>query len=275
VDGSALAPISAIEAYERYIVHSLLGPWARDLVSRANSLRSGHYLDLACGTGIVCRTLAAACTLSGKVDGLDISPGMLAKADVLTEELPEQGWILEWHEGCACAMPFRDEAFDQVLCQQGLQFFPDPLLALREIHRVLRPAGQVVLSVWGELAGNPFYQVIDRLVSAHLAPGALHRPFALSDVDELRQLAETAGLRDIEVHAVPLPIRAEQPEEFALMCLRGATAVLPEFSDLSEILRGEVLERMREDLDALVRPFRRGSALEFGTLANVLTARAA
>jgi SAM-dependent methyltransferase len=153
VDGSALAPISAIEAYERYIVHSLLGPWALDLVSRANSLRSGHYLDLACGTGIVCRTLAAACTLSGKVDGLDISPGMLAKADALTEELPEQGWILEWHEGCACAMPFRDEAFDQVLCQQGLQFFPDPLLALREIHRVLVPGGLLYVSepvYWGD-----------------------------------------------------------------------------------------------------------------------------
>lgn len=264
--------ISPIEAYERYIVGSLLGPWSRDLVARADLIEGGYYLDLACGTGIVSRTLGSEIPGVAWLCGLDISPGMLAKAESLSDGLEERGWVLEWHEGCACALPFPDQAFDQVLCQQGLQFFPDPLLALREIKRVLRPGGRLVASVWGALEGNPFYTVIDGLVSRHLAKGALARPFALSDRDKLYRLAKSVGLRGVSVEPVPLAVRAEEPEKFAAMCLRGATAVLPEFAALSEMLRQDVMERMNGDLEELVRPFRRGEFLEFGTLANVLTA---
>ena len=266
--------ISPIEAYERYIVRSLLGPWSRDLVARALLIEGGRYLDLACGTGIVGRTLGEEVLGPGWLCGLDVSPGMLAKAESLSDGLEDRGWALEWHEGCACSLPFADQAFDQVLCQQGLQFFPDPSKALREVQRVLRPGGRLVASVWGALQGNPFYTVIDHLVSRHLAKGALARPFALSDTEKLRGLAQGAGLQDVGVWAVPLTVSADEPERFAAMCLRGATAVLPEFAALSEILRQDVMERMNGDLEELVRPFRKGNALEFGTLANVLTARA-
>nr|WP_296751269.1 methyltransferase domain-containing protein [Thioalkalivibrio sp.] len=266
--------ISPIEAYERYIVRSLLGPWSRDLVARAVAIQGGRYLDLACGTGIVGRSLSEQVPEPGWLYGLDVSPGMLAKAESLSEGLEERGWVLEWHEGCACSLPFVDQAFDQVLCQQGLQFFPDPSTALREVQRVLRPGGLLVASVWGALEGNPFYTVIDELVSRHLAKGALARPFALSDTEKLRSLAQGAGLQDVAVWAVPLTVHAEEPERFAAMCLRGATAVLPEFAALSGLLREEVMERMNGDLEELVRPFRRGKGLEFGTMANVLTARA-
>ena len=44
---------------------------------------------------------------------------------------------VEWHEGSGTEMPFQDESFDLVLCQQGLQFFPDHSAGFKEIRRVL------------------------------------------------------------------------------------------------------------------------------------------
>jgi len=52
------------------------------------------------------------------------------------------GKNIEWKEGSAMSLPFPNESFDLVVCQQGLQFFPDRFKALREINRVLVGAGE-------------------------------------------------------------------------------------------------------------------------------------
>ena len=48
-------------------------------------------------------------------------------------------------EGDASSLPFSDEEFDLVVCQQGSQFFPDQAQAVKEIYRVLKPGGRIVL----------------------------------------------------------------------------------------------------------------------------------
>ena len=58
---------------------------------------------------------------------------------------------IEWHLGSATELPFGDSSFEVVLCQQGLQFFPDRAAALKEISRVLVPGGMPSLNVWGRL----------------------------------------------------------------------------------------------------------------------------
>ena len=55
---------------------------------------------------------------------------------------------IEWLERSALDLPLPDADFDAVLCQQGLQFFPDKLVALREMRRVLDRRGRLALSVW-------------------------------------------------------------------------------------------------------------------------------
>ena len=262
-----LPPISAIEAYERYIVRSLFRPWTEDLIARIDRIAATRILDLACGTGIVIRTLAPRVP-NVAFTGLDISPGMLAKAEALTEDLEVP---LEWQEGCATCMPFPDDAFELILCQQGLQFFPDHYAGLKEIQRVLVPGGRAVISVWGPLESNPFYGVIDELVSAHLAQGALAAPFSLSDSAQLHDLATSAGLKVASLESVELEIHATEPRYFAAMCLRGATAVLREFAALTQAARKEVLERMHAAMDKALRRFQRNDELVFRTTANVLT----
>jgi SAM-dependent methyltransferase len=119
---------SAAEIYKRHMVPAIFGPWAEDLVACAAPQPGERVLDVACGTGVVARLVAQRVGPAGQVVGLDLNPGMLTVARALP---PSQGAMIAWREGNASAIPLADAAFDLVLCQQGLQFFPDRPAALR------------------------------------------------------------------------------------------------------------------------------------------------
>jgi ubiquinone/menaquinone biosynthesis C-methylase UbiE len=136
---------SAAERYERWAVPFLLGPWVPGLLDLAELRAGERVLDIATGTGVVARLAARRVVPRGTVTGLDLNEGMLEIAQRLP--LPP-GLTVDWRQGSALAPPFPDGTFDVVLCQQGLQFFPERLKALREMHRVLAPGGRVALSVW-------------------------------------------------------------------------------------------------------------------------------
>ncbi len=116
-------PPNPAEAYERSIAQSIFVPWTADLILHAGVKMGDRVLDLACGTGIVARSVAPIVGTQGKVAGLDISPDMLAVARSLA---PADGPGVEWHQGSGTEMPFPEASFDLVLCQQGLQFFGPP-----------------------------------------------------------------------------------------------------------------------------------------------------
>jgi len=125
---------SAPEAYERYIVEAFMLGWAQDLVEAAGVKSGDRVLDVACGTGVVARFSANSVGPNGQVVGLDLNAGMLAKARQLQQASGDLA--VDWQEGNAGAIRFPDAAFDVVLCQQGLQFFPDKMGPLREMRRV-------------------------------------------------------------------------------------------------------------------------------------------
>ena len=121
------------EIYEQHLVPAMFEPFARDLIQLCNIRSSDKILDVACGTGILSR-LAIDCVdiTVGKVVGIDINPVMLDMARHCSA-----GKDIEWKEGSAMSLPFPNEFFDLVVCQQGLQFFPDRIKALKEMNRVL------------------------------------------------------------------------------------------------------------------------------------------
>jgi ubiquinone/menaquinone biosynthesis C-methylase UbiE len=107
------------ENYERYLVPTIFGPWAADLVALATPQPGEHILDAACGTGAVAFEAARVLGASGRVAGLDLNVGMLN----IAHAHDPQGNV-QWQEGSVQAMPFPDEVFTLVLCQQGIQFCP-------------------------------------------------------------------------------------------------------------------------------------------------------
>src|SRR5919202_915011 len=142
---------SASELYQRYLVPAITALWAADLIERAAPRSGVRVLDVACGTGVVAR-LAAERIGTGRVVGLDINGAMLAVA----RSVPQNGGPpIEWQEGSVLQMPFTDGAFDVVLCQLGLQFFPDRPAALREMWRVLGSGGRVAPPVSRAVVAKP------------------------------------------------------------------------------------------------------------------------
>ena len=204
---------SGPENYERYQVPSIFAPLARIFLDHVPVRNGQRLLDVACGTGIVARTAAPALGGGGSVVGVDLNPGMLA---VAAEKAPEGGASFDWREGDVADLPCPDDAFDIVLCQQGLQFFPDKPAALREMHRVLAPGGQVALCVWRTIEHSPCNQATAAGLARHVNAEEAVRiqaPFALGEADVLRNLLDDAGFSDIEIKEAVLTRRMLPPEE--------------------------------------------------------------
>src|SRR5947207_4789774 len=100
-----------------------------------------RVLDIGSGPGFVAAAIADAVRSPGVVHGVDISEPLLAVARAHCADRP---WV-EFHHADATQLPFADRDFDAVICTQVLEFVPDVDAALAEIHRVIRPAGRVVI----------------------------------------------------------------------------------------------------------------------------------
>ena len=187
----------AAELYEEYFVPIIFAPWGERLVDRADLHAGDRVLDVATGTGIVARRAAAAVGERGSVAGVDIDDGMLAVAKDRARNIHPP---IEWRAGDAADLPFADDRFDAVFCQQGLQLFDDPYTALEEMHRVLSPDGVAVLAVWRSVAYSPGYVVLADALDRHLEEGAgemMRSPFDAWDTADLRTLVEDAGFGDV------------------------------------------------------------------------------
>jgi ubiquinone/menaquinone biosynthesis C-methylase UbiE len=202
---------SAAENYERYFVPAIGAPLAADLIEMAAPCAAERVLDVACGTGVVARLAAQSVGSSGTVMGLDINPVMLAVARSATPA----GLAIEWHEANAEALPLPSGAYDAVLCQMGLQFFPDKLAALREMYRVLAPRGRVVVSMPGPIP-DPF-GIIAEALGRHVNPEAarfVHQVFSLHDTRQVHDLIRDAGFSEVTVRRSMRTLHLPAPAEF-------------------------------------------------------------
>jgi SAM-dependent methyltransferase len=195
------------ELYDRHMGPVLFEPYAKELVKRVPE--RARVLEVAAGTGRVTRALARR---GHEVVATDLNGPMLEEARRHVEG------NVTWQVADAQALPFPDASFDAVACAFGLMFVPDKPLALREFHRVLRPGGKIVLSVWDSLAANPASLVLHELATA-LVPGDpitfMGVPFSLHDVGALRAL--TGG----RIETVAILGEAESAESMAIGFVRG------------------------------------------------------
>ncbi len=169
---------------------------AQDQLLAMAALRPGEsVLDIACGTGLVSFAAAQAVGATGSVIGVDLSGKMIEAADGLARMrgLANTGFLRMDAEG----LSLPDASRDVALCALGLMYFPDPVAALREMRRVLRPGGRVVLAVWGErarCAWAPVFPIVDAEVQGEVCPLF----FQLGQADNLAQACADAGFGDID-----------------------------------------------------------------------------
>lgn len=237
----------AAEAYERYVARYILGPWAPLLVDAAQLAVGERVLDVACGTGVVARVAAQRVGPEGRVIGIDLNPGMIAVARSLL--IPGSA-PMEWLERSALDLGVPDASIDAVLCQQGLQFFPDKPLAMREMRRVLRAGGRLALSVWNS-TGIYNKAVGDAL--AHFLSDEVAARFCASRRaparEELQHLAAEAGFVDVEVRIARINARLPKLDTFALDHL-AATPVAPVIANADSEARKNIGASVMKQLAA-------------------------
>jgi ubiquinone/menaquinone biosynthesis C-methylase UbiE len=221
---------------------------AHDLLLRRAELVAGErVIDIACGTGLV--TLAAASTVGGdggsggRVTATDLSPRMVVEtgARAVAARLTNVDPV-----ACGAEQLDTDGPFDVALCSLGLMYVPDPLTALTEMHRVVRPGGRVAVSVWGERRNcgwADLFGIVDGRVASDVCPlfFALGAPGAL--VIEL----ERAGFVDVDCERLSSLLEFVDDEEAIGAAFLGGPVALA-YGRFDEATRRSV---EREYLDSL------------------------
>jgi ubiquinone/menaquinone biosynthesis C-methylase UbiE len=199
---------------------------ARDLARRVGEVvAEGTVLEVACGTGI------STCELRGHLEpnvgiiATDLNPGML---DFAREHRGEMAGV-DYRVADACSLPFDDGAFEAVVSQFGLMFFPDLSGALAEMVRVLRPGGSVVCNLWDGFEANRVAGIAHETIARHFQadpPTFLEVPFGSCAPEPTRELFEAAGFESMTVHTVEATIERPSAVEVARGFVQGNPGVL-------------------------------------------------
>ncbi|MBA3874602.1 MAG: class I SAM-dependent methyltransferase [Anaerolineae bacterium] len=247
-----LLDMNPMQAYEQYMVPGIMIPGVELMLQVAKPQSGERVLDIACGTGIVARTVAPLVGTHGTVTALDINPAMLAVARGLPQ--PE-GASIDWREGSALALPLPDSEYDLVLCHQGFQFFPDKLAALRQARRVLVTGGRVVVSVQQSLQHNPVYLTFNEVLVGHMKLPALAAPFSFGEVEPLRAVLSEAGFNSVEVKSVSHVIRFASASIFIQASIIGSAAVIQEMARLDADAKTQLADQITQDMQSTLAPY--------------------
>lgn len=231
------------EQYEASFVPAIFGEWAPLTVAVAGVAPGQDVLDVACGTGIVARSVADRLAGDGRVTGVDLNPGMLTVARRIRPDL-------RWQQADAADLPFPGASFDRVLCQMALMFFPDRRAALREMARVIRPGGTVALAVPAALDDQPAYRPFVEAAARHAGREArtlLGAYWSCGDLAELRTLTASAGLDVTDTWTHLGTARFDSPAHLAVTEVEG--------SPLAGRITSEAYARIREDAVRVLHPW--------------------
>lgn len=203
---------------------------------RAASFAPLRVLETAVGTGFATRRLLDHLPAAARLVATDLDPPMLeiARGECRGDER------VTFQAADATALPFDDGAFDAVVCQFGVMFYPDKDKSYREAYRVLAPGGRYLLSVWDGRELNGFGRVLSRVLAESFAidPAPfLGVPFGYHAIDPIKESLLAAGFSGIRIDVVRIEAPARDVRAFAEAMALG--------SPLAERVAARGLERER------------------------------
>jgi SAM-dependent methyltransferase len=248
--------------YEAYV-----GRWSRRVAERfvpwLDVGRSGDWVDVGCGTGVLTRAIVET-EDPGSIVGVDPSLAFLktAKAGFRDSRV-------SFVEGTGGALPLESRSADAIVSGLVLNFIPELGEALADMRRIARPGGVVGAYVW-DYAGE--MQIIRRFwdAAAELDPDAAALDegarFAICRPEALEAAFVGAKLRDVEVIAIDVPTVFESFAAYWSPFLKGvgpapgyAMSLEP---DRRERLRARLKEALPGDFDGSIALFARAWAVQ-------------
>ena len=221
--------------YETYWA-AQLAPAQDALLDLAALAPGERVVDVACGSGLVTFRAATAVGSSGSVVAVDLSAEMVtlvrdgatrrALANVTAERMDAE--VLE--------LP--DQAFDVALCALGLMYVPDPRAAMREMHRVLKPGGRVVIAVWGarkQCGWAEIFPIVDKRVASEVCPLF----FQLGGGGALQAGLEATGFSLVSVQRLATSLHYASADEACGAAFAGGPVALA-YTRFDDAVRNEV-----------------------------------
>jgi ubiquinone/menaquinone biosynthesis C-methylase UbiE len=207
--------------YEAHLVPLIFEPYANDLARRVALRPASRVLEIAAGTGVVTRRLAAVLPASVSILATDLNQPMLDQAATVGTPRPVQ-----WRQADAMALPFENGAFDVVVCQFGAMFFPTKSQAYAEARRVLRPGGAFMFNVWDRIEENEFAHTVTTALEAVFPadpPRFLARtPHGYNDLAAIERDLRDGGFRNApQIEQVAARSRAASPRHPAVAYCQG------------------------------------------------------
>ena len=209
------------EFYDRAMVPLIFEPYARDLAERVVKLAPQSVLEVAAGTGVVTRALAARLPAQTRIVATDLNQPMLDHARTRMADDPR----ILWQQADAQALPFEDARFDAVVCQFGAMFFPDRVGAYGQARRVMRPGGHFLFNVWSAIEENEFADEVTRALGRLFPtdpPRFLARtPHGYHSADAIRADLHAAGFHVVAIEPLDAVSAAQSPHEAAAAYCQG------------------------------------------------------
>jgi ubiquinone/menaquinone biosynthesis C-methylase UbiE len=197
---------------------------AQDKLLEMAKLQSGQKLiDTACGTGLVSFPAAEKVGSTGFVVATDISEGMVKVGEEMARNKKLSNIRFERMDAENLNLP--NEEYDVATCALGLMYVPDPVKALKEMNRVLKPGGRAVAAVWGQrnrCGWAAVFEIVDKRVASEVCPLF----FSLGTGDRLKFSFEAAGFSSVIVERTNTDLIYNSDEEACGAAFAGGPVAL-------------------------------------------------
>ena len=213
-----------------------------------------RVLDVACGTGLVSFRAAEAVGETGAVVGTDISGNMV---DAARDHAAAANIGNATFERCdAEALDLDGDPFDVALCGLGLMYVPDPVKALAEMRRLLKPGGRAAAAVWGarnKCGWAEIFPITDARVASEVCPMFFH----LGTADMLAHSFAQAGFTGVHTERLDVTLAYDTPGAALGAAFRGGPVALA-YNRFDDATRQAVHAEYLESIAA----YRRGDGYE-------------
>jgi len=223
-----------------------LKPAQNKLLELAQLQAGDRCIDIACGTGLVSFPALEKVGKNGFVQATDISDNMVKIGNDTARE--KNYGNISFQRMDAEQLNISNGEFDVALCALGLMYFPDPLKALQEMYRVLKPGGRGVAAVWGQrdrCGWAEVFEIVDKRVASEVCPMF----FQLGNADMLKRSFEAAGFSNIVVERIKTELIYESGEDACGAAFAGGPVALA-YHRFSDEVKNEAHEEYLHSIES-------------------------